>query len=229
MKWPYKLALWVNGMFAAVFTAGIVWDTLSLPLRFELLIQGLAVLVALGASIVALGAQDRKRPSIRMKIEPSVLDSALHRKIDLYKDIRPAFESYPDPIPTHRISFKVTNCSGFTLKSPALTFWLPKSKQHPKQGDDLLYRSISFNSNLFNDQREIRLLEFGDQIILSNRNVPYLNDGDELAIWIRMAIADNALSEFDVKVSVNAENAEGVTKILKIKPGELLSSMNHDA
>jgi len=62
------------------------------------------------------------------------------------------------------------------------------------------------------------LLEFADTRILSNSNLPFWNDEDDIKIWIRMLICDGKLEPFYVEVSVNSDNAEGITKRVLIEP-----------
>jgi hypothetical protein len=114
----------------------------------------------------------------------------------------------------------MANDSGFTLKKPTLTFRLPLQKQHPHKVSEI-YFFRTFNSNLFNSQRQLSLLEFADTCILSNSNLPYWNDQDDFTIWIRMVLDDGKLEPFIVEVSINCENAEGVTYKCKIDPKPL--------
>jgi len=62
------------------------------------------------------------------------------------------------------------------------------------------------------------LLEFADTRLLSNSNLPFWNNDDNITIWIRMLLNDGKLESFTVDVSVNCENAEGVTKLVRIDP-----------
>jgi len=137
-------------------------------------------------------------------------------KKDLPSDINLRYEDYPDPIKTHKVVFKIANISGFTLQKPSLTFRLPLQKLHPRKVGQQY--TLSFNSNLFNSQSELRLLEFADTRILSNSNLPFWNDEDDIKIWIRMLICDGKLEPFYVEVSVNSDNAEGITKRVLIEP-----------
>ena len=59
--------------------------------------------------------------------------------------------------------------------------------------------------------------------MLSVSSLPYWNDGDEITIWIRMLLDDGRLEPFTVKISLNAENAEGVTESLSIEPANIIT------
>lgn len=125
---------------------------------------------------------------------------------------------HPSQTPqTHKVQFEIKNVSGFSLRNPVLTFRVPLPRGY-KDGEPL-----TFNSNLFNSQEELRLLKFGDTLVLSNRNLPYWNHDEAITIWIRMAL-DRMPDVFRVKVSLNSDNAEGATKNVSIEPAKLLGS-----
>ena len=50
----------------------------------------------------------------------------------------------------------------------------------------------------------------------SNSNVPYWNEKEELTIWIRMALGEADFAPFEVTISINCQNAEGITKKVEI-------------
>jgi hypothetical protein len=172
--------------------------------RVAHLIQIVSAAAALIAAVVALALADQPRKLVNVHIEPSINNE------DSGEEVAPSNEEH------HRVNFKITNRSGFSLKHPVLTFRLPKDKKynHPDSGR-------TFTTNLFNSQRELQILEFGDTIILSNSNLPYWNDKEELPIWIRMAVNRETVP-FNVDVSINSENAEGVTEKVVIDPTSLL-------
>jgi hypothetical protein len=107
-------------------------------------------------------------------------------------------------------SWKVQT-SGFTWKHPTLTFRIPISNLHPK--DD--YSGQAFNSNIYNSSEEFRQLQFQDTLVLSNSNLPYWNDKDNITFWIRMAMHKDLSPS--IVVSVNCDNAEGVNQEVKIE------------
>jgi hypothetical protein len=104
-----------------------------------------------------------------------------------------------------------------------VTFRLPPAKQHPHE-ENGKYLRCTFNSNLYNSQDELRILEMANTWILSNSNLPYWNNDEDLIIWIRMALNENEAQSFDVEVSVNCDNADGMTKKVQINPSKLLCS-----
>jgi hypothetical protein len=82
---------------------------------------------------------------------------------------------------------------------------------------------MDFHSNLYNN-READILESAGQIFISNSNLPYFNIKDSLNIWIRMLIGGPRMKPFNIKVSVNCKNAEGITKKIRINPNRMLKT-----
>jgi hypothetical protein len=206
----------------------VIISPLGSDTRIGNAIQSAAVFVALLAAIIALSVADPKANKIKVIIEQDIDPKNVGRyyKAELPNDLQNKYEDLSDPITSHRVQFKITNTSGFTLKKPTLTFKLPLDKQHPhKVGEHYI---LSFNSNLFNSQSELRLLEFADNRVLSNSNLPFWNNDDNISIWIRMLLNDGKLEPFMVDVSVNCENAEGVTKSVQINPKHAVSQGARD-
>ena len=205
-------------LVAVVFVYLIVSTPLGECSNIEKAIQSAGIFVALLAAVIALSATDPKIRSVKVNIVQSVdkaeANIGKYHKNKLCEELKKIYQNFPDPIKSHKVQFKMTNVSGFTLKKPTLTFRLPLEKQHP----DELGQFRTFNSNLFSSQRELSLLEFADTCILSNSNLPYWNDQDDITIWIRMLLDDEKLEPFIVEVSINCENAEGITNELKINP-----------
>jgi hypothetical protein len=179
-------------------------------------IQAGAVFAALIAAVIALAGTDPKTRRINIAITPSIAleEIGTHVKAELPPPLRAAFDQLPEHFSSHRVYFKMTNDSGFSLAEPCIAFRLPIAKRHPHQihGNHM----ATFNSNLFNSQEHVRALEFGDTQIISNRNVPYWNEKEELTIWIRMALGEAHFSPFEVTISINCQNAEGITKKVEI-------------
>lgn len=227
MKTKYLVIIGVLIIVAVVFELLVFFSPLGEYFRLENAIQSAGIFVALLVAVIALSAADPKKKRIRAKIE-HFLDKNdqetiyEHSKADLSNDLKKAYQHFPDPIKSYRVQFKVTNTSGFTWKKPTLTFRLPLEKGHPPTEGNKPYSKRTFNSNLFNSQRELRLLEFADTYILSNSNLPYWNDQDDITIWIRMVLDDGKLEPFIVEVSVNCENADGVRNKVEINPKELM-------
>lgn len=182
-------------------------------------IQSAAVFVALMTAIVALSAADPKEKMIDVTIDHDIdLNSVgSYNKNELPKYLQEKYAGFQDLITSHRVQFKIKNTSKFTLRKPTLTFKLPLEKRHLNKKEDGSF-NLSFNSNLYNTQTELRVLEFGDTQILSNSNLPFWNNDESITIWIRMLLNDGILEPFIIQISVNSENAEGVTKIVQINP-----------
>jgi len=223
MKTKYLIFIIVLILIAVGFELLVLFSPLGEYSRYERVIQSAGVFVALLVAIIALSVADPRRRSVNVKIEPSIdkANIGTYSKKELSEDLKKAYQKFSDPVKSHRVQFKMTNISGFTLEKPTLTFRLPLQKQHPHKIGKI-YSERTFNSNLFNSQRELRLLEFADTRILSNSNFPYWNNQDDITIWIRMILDDGKLESFIVEVSVNCENAGGVTNKVEINPKELM-------
>ena len=180
--------------------------------------QSAAVFVALLAAVIALSTADPKARIVNVTIRQNIDPNSVfyHKKVELSANIQANYADFPDPMTSRKVQFRITNTSGFTLKKPTLTFRLPLDKQHPHT-DGGQY-GLTFNSNLFNSKTELRSLEFADTRILSNSNLPFWNNKDDITIWIRMLLNDSKSNPFMVDVSINCENAEGVTKPVPIDP-----------
>ncbi len=113
------------------------------------------------------------------------------------------------------------NISGFSHKRPTLTFRLQIDKQHPHK-DAINFARRTFHSNILNFQRDLVSLETADTLILSNSNLPYWNNHDDISIWIRMVFDEIFSKPFSIEISVNCENAEGITKKISIEPIAML-------
>jgi hypothetical protein len=222
VKIQYVMIMIMLVLAAVAFELLVFVSPLGDDTRLGNAIEGVGVFVALLAAVIALAATDPKAERVQVTIEPSVDKNHVltYRKNELPPDLTGPYDNLPDPVESRRVLFKITNVSGFTLENPVLTFRLPLQKQHPhKQGQNY---GLTFRSNLFNSQRELRLLEFADTRILSNSNLPYWNHGDDITIWIRMVLGAGGLEPFTVEVSVNSENTSGVTKRVEIDPARLL-------
>lgn len=218
MKTKYIITVAILILMAIAFEYYVITSPLGSDTRIGNAIQSAAVFVALLAATIALSAADPKAKKVKVTIEQDIDPNNVgcYHKSELPNNLQTKYERFPDPITSHRVQFKITNTSGFALKKPTLTFRLPLEKQHPyRVGGQYI---LSFNSNLFNSQTELRLLEFADTLLLSNSNLPFWNNDKNITIWIRMLLNDGKLEPFMVDVSVNCENAEGVTKLVRIDP-----------
>lgn len=223
MKKRYLIIITSLIFIFVVFECFVVFSPLGEFSRFENIIQSAGIFIALLAAVIALAIADPEKKSVNVKIETSIdnVNIGMYPKNELSDNLKETYQNYPDPVKSYKVLFKITNTSGFTLEKPTLTFRLPLQKQHPRKVGQI-YSGRTFNSNIFNSQQELRLLEFADTLILSNSNLPYWNYQDEITIWIRM-VDDGKFEPFIVEVSVNCENADGVTKKVEIKPRELMN------
>lgn len=107
------------------------------------------------------------------------------------------------------------------MKYPVTTFELPIELTPPSKSEDGKLIP-DYHSNIFNVQFDFRRFTFGDSIILSNNILPFLNNKEDLPIWIRMCLSKDDTESYEIPVSLNCENAEGVTTIVKLIPSSLL-------
>ncbi len=176
-------------------------------------IQSMSVFTALFAAVIALAGADPAKLSVKFELETSIdkEGSEEYSKDKLSDNLKKYYEEFPDPFKSYKVNFKVTNTSGFTWKNPNLTFRLPMSNSHPDVANP---GRQAFNSNIHNFPGGYRQFHFQDTLVLSNSNLPYWNDKDNLTFWIRMSIHENL--EPVVIVSVNCDNAEGINREVKI-------------
>jgi hypothetical protein len=216
MKAQYLMLLLAIGVAAVLFVACLFASPLGRDDRVGKALQAVTVCAALVASVIAVAGTDPKPRRVRIAIDPSIALEAVgtHLKADLPLSLRDAFNHLPEHFSSHQVYFKMTNNSGFTLVEPCIAFRLPLTKRHPHQINGNYM--ATFNSNLFNSQEHLHALVFGDTQVISNRNVPYWNEKEEVTIWIRMALGGANFAPFEVPVSINCQNAEGITKKVKI-------------
>lgn len=233
MKRQYWVAICILLACTLIFVSVISLSPIGVHPRLEKVIQVVAVSVALITAVVAVASTDPPKKNVKAEIELSVDERREHSKQNMTKELKDQFEGFDDPVESYRVQFRILNTSGFSLKKPTLTFRLPLDRQHPNKpsakkevdgADSLLYSRCSFNSNLYNSEEELRMLQFASTQVISNSNLPYWNDQDESELWIRMALNDVGLRPFSVDVSINCENADGITKKVRIIPKNLLHS-----
>ena len=223
MKKKYIITIILLTILAAFLELILILSTETSGAMISQAIQFTSVFAALIIAVIAMSIADPKVKRADIEVEHTVDEDNVttYEKRDLPSDLQLKYESYPDPITSHRMRFRISNTSGFTLIKPTLTFRLPLEKQHPYRiGRN--YR-LTFNSNILNPQSEYRILEFGDFGMLSVSSLPYWNDGDEITIWIRMLLNDGRLEPFIVEISLNSENAEGITESLTIEPENVIT------
>ena len=223
MKPGYVVALVVVLLLGIWLILLLISSPLGNDPRTGNAIQVAAVFVALAAAIIALGAADQRQREVRADVQAYVpIEGAIsHGKANLTDKLEEAFSHLPDPFTSYKVHFRITNKSGFELVAPTVTFRLPLDRRHLHMLGST--QIATFNSNLFSSQDEIRILEFGDTQVLSNNNLPYWNDGEEITIWIRMSLEPMEFHPFEVGLSVNAQNASGFITSIRISPSFLRS------
>lgn len=225
MKITYFFASLTIIVLGILFELQIFYTEMGQNARLDKAIQGAGVFVALFTAFIALAVADRKSKKIKTNVEIKAdkTTKSEYFKSQMTDPIKENFKDFPDPVVSYRIQFSVNNRSGFDLKKPTISFTLPLDRQHPaKSNSSNKYDSRSFNSNLFNSPRDLMVFEFADKRILSNSNLPYWNNKDELTFWIRMVLENNSSESFYIKFSINSENADGITNNVLIEPLKVL-------
>lgn len=225
MKKKYLLIIIFLILIAVGFEYLVLFTNVGKYSVLEKAIQSAGIFVALLAAVIALSTSDPKKKSVNIDIELSADrgNISTYPKNELSEELRDFYKDLHDPIKSYRVQFKMKNTSGFTLNKPTLTFRLPLQMEHPREGKkNNVYFNHTFNSNLYNSRENLRVLEFADTRILSNSNLPYWNDGESITIWIRMVLDEGKSEPFIVAISVNCENAEGITKEIKTSPMKII-------
>jgi len=223
MKNGYKTILYILFIVVVFLIVLSYFSLLGCDSQAARLIQILSTLVVAFTAMIALSATDPKKDTVKIKIEPSFAQKTEHRKDEMSDELKHHYEDFPDPVESYRVQFKIDNISGFTLIKPNFAFRVPLNRKHPHRLEgEKLWSRLSFNSNLYNSTQELFMLEFADTCIISNSNLPYWNEKETITLWIRMIPYDKTgkAAPYNVEVSVNCENAEGVTQTIKIKPDE---------
>jgi hypothetical protein len=223
MRLTYIIVISILFIISVIFEYHVLFKGLGEHPNLANAIQAAAIFIALFAAIIALSTANPKKKIVKVTIEHSIDKMKVEEclKKDLSTELKEVYKDFPDPIRSHQVHFEVSNSSGFSLKRPTLTFKLPLGREHPETKGRSPYTRRTFHSNLFYSRSELRVLDFADTRIISNSNLPYWNDNDKTTIWIRMVLDDGKLEPFNIEVSVNCENAEGVTKKISIDPKKL--------
>ena len=229
MKRKYLALICLLSVFVIVFLILLFSSRIGENPRIEKAIQSVAVFVAMITAIIAIAVSDTPKRHVKVQINISFERRDEYSKEQMTEDLKECFSDFDDPVESYRVQFNMVNTSGFNLKRPTLTFRLPRERQHPKkppknykgQADPNVCTIRSFHSNLYNSQDELRILEFADTLMISNSNMPYWNDQDSIMFWIRMALNDTSRQSFLVYVSVNCENADGITKEVQVSPKKI--------
>ena len=221
----------ICGLFAGALVLGILsyLSWLGCDSQAARLIQIVTALAIAVTTVIALSNADLPKEKVKADIQPYITKGSekweeTYQKKDLKPDLCRFFDNCPDPIKSYKVQFKITNTSNFDWVEPVVTFWLPVEKQHPqkKEEQDILYSSLSYNSNTYNTPVAVRKLQMVDGVIISNKHLPYWKQKRDLTIWIKMVLENGGKEPFDVEVSVDSENAEGFAQTVRLDPDQLL-------
>ena len=184
-----------------------------------------ASFAALATGVIALGVADKPlrfvKFTVKTEVDPQNIEE--YNPADLPDELKRGSDN--NLFHSYRVYFKIKNQSGFTLKRPVITFRLPTDLTPPHKTNDDKW-ILSYRSNLYNVQVDLRSFQYEDTIVLSNTIVPYLNDDQEHPIWIRMCLLKDDTKCRSVHIDVNCDNAEGATEEVKIIAKKLLESIS---
>lgn len=183
-----------------------------------------ATFAALAAGIIAIGIADKPLRFVEFTVKTEVDKENIvtYKPADLPNELKRGNGN--NPFHSYRVYFKIKNKSKFTLKSPVTTFRLPTDFTPPHKKKDNTW-VLSYRSNIYNVQRELRYLAYEDTIVLSNIMLPFLNSEQELPIWIRMCLSKDDTKPRYVYVDLNCDNAEGATIKIKVIPQTFLKEV----
>ena len=184
-------------------------------------LQITSLLTAGIALVIALHSTNTKQRYATIDIKICKTEKAHSvEKAALSAGLKEVYLEFSDPIEAHRVHFKLTNTSCFDLTKPSFMFRVPLEKKHPTKDG----HKRRCHSNLYNTPKVVTL-EMSDSLILFNTGLPYFNKDDSIEFWIKMALNTMALEPFEIKVSVNCENADGTTKEITVNPKEVIESV----
>lgn len=223
MKWRYRIFL----MFLFLILILSIW-ILKQNLEFSNWITASATIggaiVALAVGIIAIGIADKPLRFVEFTVKTEVDKEHIltYKPADLPNELKRGNGN--NPFHSYRVYFKIKNKSKFTLKNPATTFRLPTDFTPPHKKEDNTW-VLSYRSNIYNVQKELRYLAYEDTIVLSNIMLPFLNSEQELPIWIRMCLSKDDTKPRYVYVDLNCDNAEGATKKIRVIPKDFLKDI----
>lgn len=229
MKSIYRVLIFlVVVIVVALFVIPLVWCTVAW-LSLDQKIQSVAILVAVGASIVAIGVADPKPRVVKASVELlGFSNGQTYSKGDLSPDIAKGFGDAVDRLRSCRVNLRIRNQSGFTWSVPQVTLRLPAELEPPDTSKDSLkvsnayrYDMRSFRTNMYNSLYGFVALKNFDSVMMSNSNLPYLNDGESLDLWVRLLTPLDSSKCVRVHVYINCEKAEGYSTSIEIDPSSL--------
>ncbi|HLG93628.1 MAG TPA: hypothetical protein VI546_02220, partial [candidate division Zixibacteria bacterium] len=189
IKIPYKVAFSIL-IILWVFLECLIFRKTEEDKRLDRMIQVTAPFVALLSGIIALANSDKKMKLIKAEITPKIIaggDRAEYKVSLLPETVQKDLKTSKEIIHSYQVTFVIKNISDFSFKMLTISFRLPLSLRQPEKNINRQWY-LRFNSNVFNSQQELRILEFQETLILSNSNLPYLNAGEEINFWIRMCL-----------------------------------------
>lgn len=241
MKCKYKLLLGLIIIFGIGWVVSVSLTPFGDWPRLEKVIQGMGMFLAVATAIIALAVADRKKEQIRVEIgNPYIGDAKKPDQeisqdiIDTYSfesisdisdsEIKKRYKDFDKPIKFYIVNFQIKNTSNFTWKNPTFTYRTPINQRY------LIFshKDKSCKEDLPHTNYHILRREYWfvseDKDIFTLTNLPYINHDEVLTIWFTLFL-DSEMKDFDIEMSINCENAEGITEKIEIKPKELINRL----
>lgn len=213
----YTIFIVVLGILAVCVVSYLYVSPIGENPKIQNIIQSIGLFIALIAAIIALAIADFAR---KVKMEVKVVRIKKEKDYKIFKDDLPddlkasykkaSYEKFSDPLEFHLVYFKIINRSGFSLRKPVFTFEIPSGKTYIAKKEGKYQRT--FHSSMWFIKEGFEFEH--DRILLYNNIFPYFND--EQNLWIAMFLEN--MESFNVLLSLNCENADGITKKVNVDP-----------
>ena len=184
-------------------------------------------------AVIALSVADRKKEKIKAEIRKSPYVKKFDQEVPIENqkfisisdisenDIKERYKDFNKPIKFYIVEFELVNRSNFDWKKPTFTYKIPVNQRYLKPRGENIWTEDLPHTNYHSVSPGSHYYVSGDNDIFSSIKLPYINNGKGLKIWFTLFL-DIDMEEFVISVSINCENAEGVTKEIRITPKKLI-------
>jgi len=222
---------WVYVIILALVILGFLAYVISLYYHHpvpDALVQAFGAFATAFALVTALAGAYPPRRKVKIAHEAPWLSNRCEKpyKLGVLPDeLQKIFRPYGKEFYTYRVNLRLTNESGFDLKSPIISVEVPADRQHPwpvkENGQDKW--ALSLNNSIMQMGPESWVCEDAGTIVLTGRPAIYWNRGKARHFWVRMVLKRCYAEPFSMQISVNCENAEeGFADEIEINSGRLL-------
>lgn len=197
-----------------IITLIICRTTLSIDSKISNIAQLLSAFAAMISAVIALLLSQPKINNTKIQIHHDFdwKDCENYELSDLGTELKNNFKDYESPLISYKIILKMKNVSSIDLITPIISIRIPKVCQHP----DATKLNLECRSNLYNNQKEIIFYDFDKHQLITNKLLPYWNQGDILEIWIRLLLSEQIAKNNKIVIYINCKNASGFTKEIEL-------------